>query len=166
MRLRTKSEEQTVNPAPGRTKQRNKNKEPALRLATWNVRTMCPGLSHVLQQVDDARKTAIINDELKRLKIHIAALQETRLASNGCIRESDYTFFWQGKAPEETRINGVGFAVKNSLLSSIEPPSEGSARMLSLRLTSTSGPVTIMSVYAPTLCSEEYTKDKFYEELD
>ena len=38
--------------------------------------------------------------------------------------------------------------------------------MLSLRLTSMSGPVTIMSVYAPTLCSEEYTKDKFYEELD
>ena len=127
---------------------------------------MCPGLSHALQQVDDARKTAIINDELKRLKIDIAALQETRLASNGCIRESDYTFFWQGKAPEETRIHGVGFAVKKSLLSSIEPPSEGSARLLSLRLTSTSGPVTIMSVYAPTLCSEEYTKEKFYEELD
>ena len=94
LRLRTKSEEQTVNPAPGKTKQRNKNKEPALRLATWNVRTMCPGLSHVLQQVDDARKTAIINDELKRLKIDIAALQEARLASNGCIREIDYTFFW------------------------------------------------------------------------
>ena len=127
---------------------------------------MCPGLSHVLQHVNDARKTAIINDELKRLKIDIAALQETRLASNGCISESDYTFFWQGKAPEQTRIHEVGFAVKNSLLSSIEPPSEGSAHLLSLSLTSTSSHVTIMSVYAPTLCSEEDTKDKFHEELD
>ena len=122
---------------------------------------MCPGLYDVLQQAVDARKTAIINDELKRLKIDIAALQETRLALNGCISESDYTFFWQGKAPEETRIHDIGFAGKNSLLSSIEP-----ARLLSLRLTSTSGPVTIISVYAPTLCSEEDTKDKFYEELD
>ena len=91
-----------------------------MRLATWNVRKMCPGLSDVLQQVDDARKMAIINDELKRLKIDIAAMQEIRLTSNICISESDYTFFWQGKAPEETRIHGVGFAVKNSLLSSIE----------------------------------------------
>ena len=111
-------------------------------------------------------KMVIINDELKRLKIDIAALQETRLATNGCISESDCTFFWQGKAPEETGIHGVGFAVKNSLLSSIGPPSEGSARLLPLRITGTSGPVTIMSVYATTVCSEEYTKDKFYEELD
>ena len=38
--------------------------------------------------------------------------------------------------------------------------------MLSLSLTSTPSHEPIMSVYAPTLCSEEDTKDKFYEELD
>ena len=50
-----------------------------LKLATWNVRTMCPGLSDDLQKIDDTRKTAIIDRELKRPNIDIAGLQETRL---------------------------------------------------------------------------------------
>ncbi|KAL8621706.1 hypothetical protein ACOMHN_061841 [Nucella lapillus] len=37
--------------------------------------------------------------------------------------------------------------------------------ILSLRLTTTSGPVNIMSVYAPTLCLAAEAKDEFYEEL-
>jgi len=127
---------------------------------------MCPGLSSDLQQVNDSRKTAIIDRELTRLNIDIAALQETRLASNGSLREQNYTFFWQGKKPEEPRVHGVGFAVKNSLLSTVEPPSTGSARILSLRLSTFSGPVNILSIYAPTLCSSAETKDQFYEELD
>ena len=127
---------------------------------------MCPGLSDNLQQIDDARKTAIINRELKRLDIDIAALQETRLASSGSLKEQDYTFFWQGKEPEEPRIHGVGLAVKNSLLSAVEPPSQGTPRILSLRLSSSSGPVNILSVYAPTLSSSAEVKDEFYEELE
>ena len=126
------TEERTVNPAPDK-RRRKTSKPPALRLATWNVRTMCPGLSDDLQQIDDARKTAVISQELKRLNIDMAALQDTRLPSNGSLKEEDYTFFWQGKAPEEHRVHGVGFAVRNSLLPSVEPPSEGTARILSLR---------------------------------
>ena len=34
-----------------------------------------------------------ISRELKRLNIDIAALQETRLPSNGSLKEEDYTFF-------------------------------------------------------------------------
>ena len=127
---------------------------------------MCPGLSKDLPQIDDARKTAVISQELKRLNIDIAALQETRLPSNGSLKEEDYTLFWQGKAPEEHRVHGVGFAVRNSLLSSVEPPSKGTARILSLRLTTTLGPVNIMSAYAPTLCSTAEEKDDFYGQLE
>lgn len=54
-----------------------------------------PGLSDDPQQIYDARKTAIMNRELRRLNIDIAALQETRLPSNGSLREQDYTFFWR-----------------------------------------------------------------------
>ena len=39
------------------------------------------GLPYDLSQVDDSRKTAIINRELKRLNIDIAALQETGTGS-------------------------------------------------------------------------------------
>ena len=125
---------------------------------------MCPGLSDDYQQIDDTRMTAVVSRELKRLNIDIAVLQETRLPSRGNLK--DYTFFWQGKAPEEHRVHSVGFAVRNSLLSSVDPPSEGTARILSLRLTTTLGPVNITSTYAPTLCSTAEAKDEFYGQLE
>ena len=86
---------------------------------------MTPGLDDDPAMITDARKTAVINEELSKLNVDIAALQETRIASDGTLREKDYTFFWQGKAPDEPRIHGVGFAVKNRLLSSVVAPSGG-----------------------------------------
>ena len=83
-------------------------------MGTWNVRTMCPGLDEDLQKVTNARKTAIIDRELFRLNLDIVALQETRLSSFGSLKEKNYTFFWQGLEPEERRIHGVGFAIKNT----------------------------------------------------
>ena len=136
-----------------------------LRLATWNVRTMCTGLSDDLREVNDSRKTAIIDRELTRLNISIAALQETRLASSGSLREENYTFFWRGREAEQPRQHGVGFAIKNTLLSTVETPSDGTERLLKIRLGTTSGPVNIFSVYAPTMTSSEEVKDQFYEEL-
>ena len=127
---------------------------------------MRPGLSNDLQQINDSRKTAIIDSELDRLNIDIATLQETRLAENGSLKEQRYTFFWQGKSIEEKREHGVGFAVKNSLLTVTEPPVNGSARILNIRLSTRAGRANIMSVYAPTLCCTADSKDQFYEELD
>ena len=76
--------------APNKTK--GKHKVPALKLDTWNVRTMTPGVSD-LQQVTDVRKTAVINNDLRWLQVDIIALQETRLPESGIIREKDYSFF-------------------------------------------------------------------------
>lgn len=58
---------------------------------------MCPGVNRDVQSVDDIRKTGVIDNELRRLKIDIATLQETRLPDAGSLREQNYTFFWQGK---------------------------------------------------------------------
>ena len=69
-------------------------------MGCWNVWTMMPGLSEDLQEISDSRKTAIINNELKRLDVDIATLQETRLADSGTLKEKDYTFFWQGQSSE------------------------------------------------------------------
>ena len=65
---------QTANSAPHKTTNPS-HKQPALRVATWNVRTMCAGISDDLQLINEARKTAIIDLELKRLNIDIAAIQ-------------------------------------------------------------------------------------------
>ena len=136
--------------APGNHK-RNDQKRPVLKLGCWNVRTMTTDLSASLQDLNYSRKTAVINDELKGLNVDIATLQETRLAHSGTLKEKDYTFFWQGKRSNEPREHGVGFAVRNSLLRMVEPGSGDSERLLTLHLNSTTGPVTLISVYAPTL---------------
>ena len=87
------------------------------------------------------RVWANINGELERFNIVIAAVRETRLPSTCSLREQEYP-----------------------LLSSVEPPSK-KARFLSLRLSTSSGPVSILSIYAPTLSSAADNKDEFYEEL-
>ena len=104
-------------------------KRPALKQRTWNVRTMLTGICEILQDVSDSRKTAVINNELMRLNVDIATLQETRLADSGALKEKDYTFYWQGKGSGEHREYGVGFHIRNSLLSMIEPGSNGSERL-------------------------------------
>ena len=122
---------------------------------------MLTGISENLQDVSVSRKTAVINNELTRLNMD----NETRLADSGALKEKDYTFYWQGKGSGEHIEHGVGFAVRNSLLSMIEPGSNGSERLLTLRLNTTAGPVTLVSVYAPTMSATSDTKDEFYENL-
>ncbi|KAM7166307.1 craniofacial development protein 2-like [Macrochelys suwanniensis] len=148
------------------TTKENQHKKPALKLGCWNVRTMTTGLSQDLQAISDVRKTAVINDELARLQIDIVALQETRLPDAGTLREKNYTFFWQGKSAEEIRECGVGFAVRNSLLGMVEPGQQGTERLLPLQLHTSTGPVNLISVYAPTLGATRDTKDEFYDQLD
>ena len=111
---------------PGNNKRKMSKKRPALKLGCWNVQTMVPGLSQDLQDISNARKTVVINDELKRLNVNIATLQETWPANAGTLKERDYIIFWQGKSSNEPRKHRVGFAVKNSLLSMVEPGSSGS----------------------------------------
>lgn len=84
---------------------------------------MMTGLAENLKNNGDARKTAVINNELKRLNVDIATLQE----NTGTLRETNYTFYWQRKDANEPRAHGVGFAVKNTLLKMVEPGSNSSA---------------------------------------
>ena len=127
---------------------------------------MCPGFNGDSQAMDDLRKTTVINRELHRLCVDVAALQETRLADDGTLREQNFTFFWQGKKAEELRIHGVGFAVKNSLLSTLEPPTGGSEQLLNLKMFPRTGVVNLVCAYAPTMCSTADEKDQFYDALD
>lgn len=132
----------------------------------WNVHTRCPRLTEDLQQINDARNTAVINKELARLNIDITCLQETCLADSGSIRESKHTFFWQHLAQDQPRQHGVGFAVKNLLTAAIENLSGGSEKIRTVRMSPLSGLVTVISAYAPTLNSMPEAKAQIYEALD
>ena len=105
MRFRVKTDKRIDNCAPGNRKM----KTPALKLGTWNVRTMTSGFSDDPQEVNDARKTAVIDRELSRLQMVIVALEETRRPETVSVREREYTLFWIGKPSDDVREHGVGF---------------------------------------------------------
>ena len=65
---------------------------------------------------------------------------------------------------DEPRQYGIGFAVKNTLVT--EPPTLSTERILMLRLSTSSGSANIISVYAPTLCSTSEEEDQYYDALD
>ncbi|XP_069181203.1 craniofacial development protein 2-like [Procambarus clarkii] len=101
-------------------KEKQTQSHPALKLGTWNVGTMTPGLSEDLLE---------------------------------------------GKPSEEVREHGVGFAVRNRLLGSIVPPTEGSAKIIKLQLHTAAGMVSLINAYTPTLTSSTETKVYFYDDL-
>ena len=109
--------------------------------------------------VRPARRTALIGLELQRYNIDIAALSETRLADTGSITEvgAGYTFFWSGKAADERREAGVGFAIRTSLVRHLESLPKGiNDRLMMLRLPLKGKTnLTLISAYAPTMCYQE-----------
>ncbi|CAH1233287.1 Hypp666 [Branchiostoma lanceolatum] len=116
------------------------------------------------------RRTALVAKELERYNIDIAAISETRLAGEGSLTEpnSGYTFFWKGKAEQEARIHGVGFAIKSSLLRRIpDIPTGINERLMKIRIpVSKKRFITLISVYAPILTSAEEDREQFYADLD
>ena len=116
------------------------------------------------------RRSALIAKELSRYNVDIAAISETRLPDEGSMSESGsgYTFFWKGKAQDEDRNHGVGFAIKSSLLKQIPSLPVGiSERLMTLRIPiSNKRFATIISAYAPTLMSAEEIREQFYADLD
>ena len=138
-----------------------KNKFP-LQLCCWNVRT--------LLDRDDRpeRRTALVTNELARYGIDIAALSETRFAGEDQLTETEsgYTLFWSGKPETEKREAGVGFAIKNTVLSRLERPTAVNERIMRLRVPLVGDRfLTIISVYAPTLVSSGEQIMSFYHAL-
>ena len=102
--IRDHLKNKTATMAPGNQK-RNHQKRPVLKLGCWKVRALMTGLSASLQDIKDSSKTAVINDELRRLNVDIATFLETRLEDSGTLKEKHYTFFGRGSAltsPEST----------------------------------------------------------------
>ena len=131
----------------------------------WNVRTLMDNA----QANRPERRTALVGLELARYKVDIAALSETRLAEEGQLKEAGagYTFFWSGRAIEDRREAGVGFAIRNELVTKLSSLPRGiNDRLMTLKLSLSGGKqATIISAYAPTMTNSDDIKEKFYEDL-
>ena len=115
------------------------------------------------------RRSALVCRELARFNIDVAALSETRLADEGNVQEAaaEYTIFLIRKTSDEPRIHGVGFAIKTRLVEQFNlTPTGINERLMTLRIPfKRSKYLTLISVEAPTLSSDDETKDSFYEDL-
>lgn len=81
------------------------------------------------------------------------------------LKEKDYIFFWKGKYFDELRECGVGFVVKNSLLSMVELDGEGLEWFFIFCLNIIIGLIIFVSVYVLILMLFLEIKDLFYEKL-
>ena len=135
-----------------------------MNVATWNVRTLLDRD----ESSNAERRTAIVARELARYNVDIAALSETRLSGENQLSEkgAGYTFFWKGKAEGEKKERGVGFAIRTEIIKQIEQPYGVSDRIMCLRAPLSCGRfITVISVYAPTLGSNQESIMAFYQDL-
>ena len=114
-------------------------------------------------------RTAIVAHELSRYNIDMAALSETRLAGTGHLAEvgAGYTFFWSGRAADEPKEAGVGFAIRTVLIAKLETFPKGiSDRLMTMRIPlECNAHLTLISAFAPTTTFPEEYKEQFYQVL-
>ena len=103
------------------------------------------------------RRSALVDRELNRYNVDMAALSETRLADVGEAAEANYTFFWSGRAPHLKRET-----IKTSLV----PKLIGKPKAINDSLMTAQFPLTkkhcatLISVYAPTMQYSDEDKEK------
>ena len=135
-----------------------------MNVATWNVRALLDRD----ESRNAERRTAIVARELARYNVDIAALSETRLSGENQLSEkgAGYTFFWKGKTEGEKRERGVGFATRTEIIKQLEQPYGVSDRIMCPRASLSCGRfITVISVYAPTLGSNQESIMAFYQDL-
>ncbi|EYC46334.1 hypothetical protein Y032_0401g787 [Ancylostoma ceylanicum] len=109
-------------------------------------------------------KTREIADLMKRRRIHVLCLQETRWKGSKAREIGDgVKLFYHGF---ETRRNGVAIAIAGPLKEHVSSVNRVSDRIISLRIATEDGFWTVVSVYAPQCGCTEADKEAFYEELD
>lgn len=126
-----------------------------LRLATWNVRSL--------------RRTGAkqeVFDQLKRYRVDIAAVQETRWAEEGEARYTNYTLYYSGHRDPNKNYGGTGFLISSRLLPNVLNFRAVNERICTLRVKGSIFNITLICVYAPTEDKDPDKKDSFYEQLE
>lgn len=121
---------------------------------------MHTGLSDDLDEIDYSCETAVIDHELHKLNIDVAALQEIQFSDSGSLKEKHYTLFWQGRGVDEYREHGFSFRI--SLHHMIVPLASDTERILTLHLSTYESLVNLVCIYAPAFQVTPEVKDKFY----
>ncbi|XP_028042510.1 craniofacial development protein 2-like, partial [Bombyx mandarina] len=122
-----------------------------LRYASWNVGSM-------------TGKGRELVDVLKRRRINIACLQETRW-KGAKAREigEGYKLYYSGS---EGRRNGVGVVLDKDLKDCVAHVIRTSDRIITVKIVCESVILNVISVYAPQSGCKEDVKEKFWQDFD
>ena len=121
---------------------------------TWNVRTLYrPGALMALLM------------ELKRYKVQVAAIQETRWHGTGINDHKSHTILYSGKK-EGIHEYGVAFIVDRTIKEKIIDFKPVSERICVLRLRTKFGNISMINAYAPTEEKDPVEKDEFYDRME
>ncbi|XP_056639351.1 craniofacial development protein 2-like [Diorhabda sublineata] len=135
---------------PAKLRKKRFWKRQQLRIATWNVTSIA----------NKDQQTII---ELKKHKIDICALSETKKKGAGNFRIAEYTLIYNGKPKDERAASGVGLLVHEKYDKNIKYISD---RLLQTTFKFTETTKThILSVYAPDTSKSQEETDSFYDEL-
>ena len=124
----------------------------AIKLATWNVRTLfqCGKLENLKQ-------------EMNRLQLNILGICETRWTDAGSFRSDKFTIIYSGGMKHE---KGVGILIDKNISKSILGYWAISDRILLVKLKGHPFNISIIQVYAPTAECDEEEINQFYNMIE
>ena len=122
-----------------------------LVITTWNVRTLCQA-----GKLDNAIQ------EMKKMKIDILGIAETRGAESGKIRNDSHTVLYSGG---QDHRNGVGILMKNNISRSIMGYWQISNGVIMVKWQGKPFNINILQTYAPTQDHNDEDIEQFYEEI-
>lgn len=122
-----------------------------LKVGTWNVRGIC-------------HKENELENELKRMKIDIAAITETKKKGKGSKELNEYIMFYNGVELHKRAAAGVALLIHKSWKNKIHSYTCINERMIILRVKIERGYLTVLSIYAPEEGRDAET-NKFYNLL-
>jgi endonuclease/exonuclease/phosphatase family metal-dependent hydrolase len=121
-------------------------------MGTWNVRTMRTN-----------NKMENIKEEMKRNKVNILGLSETRWKGNGDYTSDGYRIIYSGGKKHE---RGVAIILDKHHVSKVKKVERRTDRIIMVKLDANPVDIVIIQLYMPTSQHEDSEIEEMYEEIE
>ncbi|MEL6802745.1 MAG: reverse transcriptase domain-containing protein, partial [Bacteroidota bacterium] len=143
-----------ANATPAQRTRPGFNLRRVLRVGSWNVLSL-----------SDDHRLPYLSSELRRLRVDIVGLSETRRPGRGEISSGGYSYYWSGME-DGSRLRGVAVGISSRLQPFVVEVTPVDERMMRVRMKHTLGFISLIAVYAPTEVCKAEEKEMFYAKLN
>ncbi|XP_008479756.1 craniofacial development protein 2-like [Diaphorina citri] len=132
---------------------KGREKEPSMKIATWNVNTMN----------QDGKIENLIR-EMKKNNIDLMGLAEVRWIGEGELIVDGYKMVYKGA--ERRKEHGVGFIYKQNLDKNVSKIIPKSDRIIAMRMKTEPVDTLIIQVYMPTSRAKDEEVEEVYKQIE